>query len=111
MPAVLAITKTVAEPDPLRIRYREALINAVQAIVRGREIPSTKNIQQLIDELVPEQDKKVFDKMVLDAVQRLHEGNVARYRLKLSEFQAWKTICDRYGEYQFRKISGSQMME
>ena len=86
----LAITQTVAEPDPLRIRYREALINAVQAIVRGREIPSTKNIQRLIDELVPEQDKKAFDKMVLDAVQRLHEGNVARYRLKLSEFQGWK---------------------
>jgi len=96
----LAITQTVAEPDPLRIRYRESLINAVQAIVRGREIPSTKNIQQLTDELVPEQDKKVFDKMVLDAVQRLHEGNVARYRLKLSEFQAWKTIRERYGEHQ-----------
>ena len=90
----LAITQTVAEPDPLRIRYREALINAVQAIVRGREIPSTKNIQQLTDELVPAQDRKAFDKMVLDAVQRLHEGNVARYRLKLSEFQAWKTIRD-----------------
>ena len=96
----LAITQTVAEPDPLRIRYREALINAVQAIVRGREIPSTKNIQQMTDELVPEQDKKAFDKMVLDAVQRLHEGNVARYRLKLSEFQVWKTIRGRHGEYQ-----------
>jgi len=28
--------------------------------------------------------------MAQDAVQRLHEGNVPRYRLKLSEFQAWK---------------------
>ncbi|MBI5558091.1 MAG: Fic family protein [Deltaproteobacteria bacterium] len=88
----LAITQTMAEPDPLRIRYREALINTVQAIVRGRKMPSTKNIQQLTDELVPEQDKKAFNKMVLDAVQRLHEGNVARYRLKLSEFQAWERI-------------------
>ena len=25
-----------------------------------------------------------------DNVERLHEGNVARYRLKLSEFQGWK---------------------
>jgi hypothetical protein len=90
----LAITQTMAEPDPLRIRYREALINAVQAIVRGRKMPSTKNIQQLTAELVPENDKKAFSKMVLDAMQRLHEGNVARYRLKLSEFQAWKTIHD-----------------
>ena len=51
-----------------------------------------------------QEDKKAFDKMVLDAVQRLHEGNVARYRLKLSEFQAWKTIRDRYGEYHFEKF-------
>jgi hypothetical protein len=94
----LAITQTMAEPDPLRIRYREAFIDAVQTIVRGREIPSTKNIRQLTDEAVPEQDKEAFAKMVLDAMQRLHEGNVARYRLKLSEFQAWKTIRDRYGE-------------
>jgi len=88
----LVITQTMAEPDPLRIRYREALINAAQAIVRGRKMPSSKNVQQLTDELVPENDKKAFSKMVLDAVLRLHEGNVARYRLKLSEFQAWKII-------------------
>jgi hypothetical protein len=30
----LAITQTMAESDPLRIRYREALILIVQAIVR-----------------------------------------------------------------------------
>ena len=34
--------------------------------------------------------------MVLDALQRLHEGNVvARCRLKLSGFQAWKPMRDR----------------
>jgi len=99
----LAITQTMAEPDPLRIRYRETLINVVQAIVSGRQTPSVKNIQQLTAELVPEHDKKAFNEMVLDAVQRLHEGNVARYRLKLSEFQAWKKIRDRCGTQQKTK--------
>ena len=92
----LAITQTMAEPDPLRIRYREPLIHAVQAIVRNRKMPSAKNIQQLTDELVPENDKKAFNKIVLDAMQHLHEGNVARYRLKLSEYKAWKTKRDRH---------------
>ncbi|MCF6291551.1 MAG: Fic family protein [Desulfobacterales bacterium] len=90
----LAITRTPADPDPLRIRYREQLIKAVQAIVRGRKIPSAKNIQQLADELVPEHDREVFAKMALNALQLLHEGSVARYRLKLSEFQEWKPIRD-----------------
>ena len=92
----LAITQTMAEPDPLRIRYREPLIHAVQVIVRNRKMPSAKNIQQLTDELVPENDKKAFNKIVLDAMQHLHEGNVARYRLKLSEYKAWKTKRDRH---------------
>ncbi|HID29317.1 MAG TPA: Fic family protein, partial [Desulfobacterales bacterium] len=85
----LAITQTMAEPDPLRIRYRETLIQAVQAIVRGRKLPSTRNILRLADELVSKNDQEVFVKMVLDALQRLHEGSVARYRLKLAEFQSW----------------------
>lgn len=91
----LAITQTLVEPDPLRIRYREALIHAVQAIIRGRKIPSVRNIQQLTDGLVPKDDSEVFAQMVLDAIQRLHEGSVARYRLKLSEFQAWKTRLEQ----------------
>ncbi|MBW2370672.1 MAG: Fic family protein [Deltaproteobacteria bacterium] len=92
----LAITKTVAEPDPIRIRYREALILAVQTIVRGRQESSAKNIQRLADELVSENDREAFIKIVMEALQRLHEGSVARYRLKLSEFQSWKPNRDRH---------------
>jgi len=90
----LAITQTMAEPDPFRIRYREALILVVQAIVRNRKMPSAQNVMRLAHELVPENDQEVFVKMVLDALQRIHEGSVARFRLKLSDFQAWKPIRD-----------------
>jgi hypothetical protein len=91
----LAITETMVEPDPLRIRYREALILVVQAIVRNRKMPSAQNVLRLADELVPENDREVFVKMVLEALLRIHEGSVARYRLKLSDFQAWKPIRDQ----------------
>ncbi len=91
----LAITQTMADPDPLRIKYREQLIQAVQAIVRDGKIPSARNIQQVTIELVQKHDRKVFGKMLQDALQLLHEGSVARYRLKLSEFQEWEPIRDR----------------
>ncbi|MCP4183420.1 MAG: Fic family protein, partial [Hyphomicrobiales bacterium] len=45
----LAITLTMAEPDPLRIRYREALILVVQAIIRNRKMPSAQNVLRLAD--------------------------------------------------------------
>lgn len=88
----LAITQTMAEPDPLRIRYREVLIKAVQTIVRGGMLPTAQNIRDLTDELVLENDRQAFSTLVLEAIERLHEGSVARYRLKLSEFQAWQRI-------------------
>ncbi len=72
----------MAEPDPLRIRYREALILVVQAIVRNRKVPSVQNVLRLADELVPENDQEVFVKMVLEALQRIHEGSVAMFRPK-----------------------------
>jgi hypothetical protein len=46
----LAITQTMVEPDPLKIKYREAL-------------------------------------------RQLHEGSVARYRLRRPEYLAWQLAC------------------
>jgi len=86
----LAITQTMVDPDPLRIRYREQVTDGVQAIVRGRKTVSTDTVKQPADDLVSEEDREAFTKMPMDALSRLHEGNMARYRLKLSEFQEWK---------------------
>ena len=86
----LAITQTMAEPDPLRIKYREQIISGVQAIVRGNKEISASSVQHLTDNLVPEKDREAFCKIFMDILHRLHEGNVVRYRLKLSEFQEWR---------------------
>ncbi|ACN14056.1 conserved hypothetical protein [Desulforapulum autotrophicum HRM2] len=89
----LAITKSMGVPDPLRIRYREALIQVVQAIVRGIKAPSDQKILQLAEKLVPGHDRESFRKMAMEVLSQLHEGNIVRYRLKLSEFRAWKSGC------------------
>ncbi len=90
----LAITQTMAEPNPLRIRYRETLIQTVQSIVRGGQIPSEKFVLQLTGGQVLQNDRDEFVMIALDILQRLHEGNIARYRLKLSEFQKWAAVRD-----------------
>lgn len=92
----LAITQTMADPDPLYIHYRAALIQVVQMVVRGGDNLFPEDIEQFTDTNIPENDRDVFKKMAFDALRNLHEGNVARYRLKLSEFQSWKLIRDRY---------------
>lgn len=70
----LAITKSMDVLDPLRIRYREALIQVVQAIVRGIKAPSDQKIMQLAEELVPGHDREN-----LGAVFFADDGTPTRY--------------------------------
>ena len=86
----LAITQSLAEPDPLKIQYRDALIEAVQAVVKTRQVPTDALIQRLARESVPGKDTEAFAGLLAQALAQLHEGSVARYRLKRSEFMAWR---------------------
>jgi fido (protein-threonine AMPylation protein) len=88
----LAITQSLVDPDPLKIQYRDALTEAVQTIVRGKLVPTEKAIKQLASEAVSVKDVDSFSRLLSQAIEQLHEGSVARYRLKRSEFLAWKSI-------------------
>ena len=90
----LAITKTLAQPDPLKIRYRQEIIQAVQEVVNGRISLSRQVITDLSKRLVPETDRVAFAKILEQAFLKLHEGSVARYRLRRSDFLDWVRIRD-----------------
>ena len=89
----LAITQSLTEPDPLKMQYRDALIEAVQAIVKAGQAPTEALIQRLTCDLVPEKDRVAFARLLAQALAQLHEGSVARYRLKRSEFIAWQSMA------------------
>lgn len=91
----LAIAQTMVEPDPLKIKYREALIQAVQAVVKELRQPSPAVIAEVAQDLVKEADEETFREMLTEALQQLHEGSVARYRLRRSEYIAWQHAQDQ----------------
>ena len=86
----LAITQSLVEPGPLKIKYREALITVVQKIVRGKTTPSVEVIEQASKELANPEEEAAFANMLKTALHDLHEGGIARYRLRRSEYLAWK---------------------
>ena len=88
----MVIRETVAEPDPVRLRYREALIAIVAEIVRGRQVPSEAAVRAVVLTLVPPQDMDRVVALALADLRNLHEGNVSRYRLRLSEYRAWQPM-------------------
>jgi len=88
----MVIRETVAEPDPVRLRYREALIAIVAEIVRGQQVPSEAAVRAVVLTLVPPQDMGRVVALALADLRNLHEGNVSRYRLRLSEYRAWQPM-------------------
>jgi len=90
----LAVAQTLVEPDPLKIKYREALILAVQTVVRGRRPPSPATVAEIARVHASRTDRAAFREMLSASLQHLHEGSVARYRLRRSEYIAWQHAQD-----------------
>lgn len=88
----MAIRETVADPDPMRLRYREALVTVVSEIVRGLKTPGAKPVRDVAATLVPREDLQQITELALADLRNLHEGNVSRYRLRLSEYRAWQPM-------------------
>ena len=88
----MAIRETVAEPDPVRLRYREALITVVSEIVRGQQPPGEAAVRAVAAALVPQEHLDQITELALADLRNLHEGNVSRYRLRLSEYRAWQPM-------------------
>ena len=88
----MAIRETVAEPDPVHLRRREALIAIVAEIVRGQQAPSEAAVRKLAEPMVPAEDLDRVVALSLDNLRKLHEGNVTRYRLRLSEYRSWQPL-------------------
>ncbi len=47
--------------------------------------------------MVPAEDLEEFIAMAISELSGLHEGNLARYRLRLSEFRRWRGASSTRG--------------
>ncbi|HVW70855.1 MAG TPA: Fic family protein [Steroidobacteraceae bacterium] len=84
------VRDSLPEPDPFRLQYRSALTEIIGDIVR-RRIPQTEvAIADSARPMVEAADVPAFTQMVLREIGGLHEGNIARYRIRPSEFQQWR---------------------
>jgi Fic family protein len=85
----LAIRQTLGEPDAFRLQYRDAIQQTVQQIVRGNLRGTSGDIAQVAASLIdPGGIQSLIEAVTVD-LAHLYEGNVARYRLKLSELNQW----------------------
>jgi hypothetical protein len=86
----LAVRQSMAEPDPFRMRYRDALIEAVGRAVRSPARPADAVVGEYTAGEIEPNDQEAFVELAIKEIERLHEGNIARYRIRPSEYRAWK---------------------
>jgi hypothetical protein len=86
-----AIRQSLGEPDRFRMKYREEIRGAVGYIVSNamKKAEASNRVKMEAIKL-PEEDQSKFIEVVETELLGLHEGNFVRYRIKPSEYAAWK---------------------
>ncbi|MDR2093000.1 MAG: Fic family protein [Azoarcus sp.] len=84
----LPAATTPPAPDPLKIRYQQELVSAVQTLVRAKMPATDANIRRAAS-AIPDQDREAFIRLLAEAMKYLDEGRLARYRLNRSEYAEW----------------------
>ncbi|MHB1264549.1 MAG: Fic family protein [Gemmatimonadaceae bacterium] len=88
------VRDSMAEPDPIRLRYRPQLGDLVRDVVLGGKPPRLGDLRKWADTdadpPIPAEDRARFAEIALELLLDLHEGAIARYRVRPSEFAAWR---------------------
>lgn len=87
-----AVRQSLGEPDPFRLRYRQLLGETVAEVVRAGldKAAAIAHIRQRAGNAVPEADRARFIEIAETELMSLHEGNIARYRLRPGEYRTWR---------------------
>lgn len=81
-----AIVKSLPEPDPLRLRYREV----IRAMVRDIVVEGRVDISEYVAGDIEPDVLAQLREIVGAEVSNLHEGNALRFGIRRGEFEAWR---------------------
>ena len=87
-----AVLQSLGDPDPFRLRHRARIGEAVRTVVTS-PMGKGKAAQWIAQQAAAEigaAERPRFIEVVETELMSLHEGNIARYRLRPAEFTAWK---------------------
>jgi Fic family protein len=86
-----ALRQSIGEPDPFRLKYREAMRALISKIVsEGLPYKEATDLLERKALEMPEADQSKFRESIETELISLHEGNIARYWIRPSQFQEWK---------------------
>ena len=86
----LSTREELGEPDLFRMKYRVLLTEIIREVVIKYAGKTEEVVVAWASENIPLKDQQRFIAMVYAELKGLHEGNIARFRLRPTEFTAWQ---------------------
>ena len=86
-----AICRQTGDPDAIRVGYRQEIRQLISSVVVQRltKPAAVVHIQQWAQKNIGSGDRARFIQTVEELLLELNERNIARFRVRPSEFQAW----------------------
>lgn len=88
-----SLRQSLGDPDPFRLKYRSEIGTVIREIVQqGVSEAEAENwtAQRIADE-IPAGDREQFLTTIRVELRCLHDGNIARFRIRPGEFTNWKS--------------------
>lgn len=90
----LAVRQSPGEPDPFRIKYRMQIADSVRQVViskMDKKSTTTYLRNRAAEELPPDEGRRFLEVAEIE-IMNLHEGNIARFRVRPSEYESWRKV-------------------
>lgn len=85
-----AIKQDLAEPDPLRLAWRDFLKQTIREVITQPDLDPLSSFHRAVAQQIPEHEQPYVQALLVEELRRLHEGVLARYGLRPSQYAAWK---------------------
>ncbi len=87
------IRDALPAPDPLRLRYRAELAEIVRDTVKDGDPIDPARLRERAAGVVDAANLATVIAMAINELHLLHEGSIARFGLRLSEFREWRRMA------------------
>ncbi len=89
-----AVRQSLGEPDPFRMRHRDALRAVVGTVAREcmAKRQAASHVRDWAARKIDDPERDRFCEIAEWELLGLHSGNFARYRITPSEFDAWQKV-------------------
>jgi hypothetical protein len=85
------IQESLGSPDPIYLKHRELIMRCVRDLVEKRAIKTdvAEALERSLDGKVESKEKSEVVNLIEKELTSLHEGNFARFKITLRDFEEW----------------------